>query len=36
MREVVVFEWMSLDGVVQAPAYSNEDTRVARRCSAVD
>jgi dihydrofolate reductase len=26
MRKVVVFEWMSLDGVVQAPAYSDEDT----------
>ena len=26
MRMVVVFEWMSLDGVVQAPAYSDEDT----------
>jgi dihydrofolate reductase len=26
MRKLVVFEWMSLDGVVQAPAYSDEDT----------
>ncbi|MGQ0714914.1 MAG: dihydrofolate reductase family protein [Gemmatimonadaceae bacterium] len=26
MRKVIVFEWMSLDGVVQAPAYSDEDT----------
>jgi dihydrofolate reductase len=26
MRKVVAFEWMSLDGVVQAPAYANEDT----------
>jgi dihydrofolate reductase len=26
MRKVVVFEWMSLDGVVQAPAYTDEDT----------
>ena len=26
MRRVVVVEWMSLDGVVQAPAYANEDT----------
>ena len=26
MRKVIVCEWMSLDGVVQAPAYSDEDT----------
>ena len=26
MRRVVACEWMSLDGVVQAPAYANEDT----------
>jgi dihydrofolate reductase len=26
MRKVIVFEWMSLDGVVQAPAYTDEDT----------
>lgn len=26
MRKVIVFEWMSLDGVVQAPAYIDEDT----------
>ncbi len=26
MRKIVVVEWMSLDGVVQAPAYSDEDT----------
>jgi len=26
MRKVVACEWMSLDGVVQAPAYANEDT----------
>jgi dihydrofolate reductase len=26
MRKVVAFEWMSLDGVVQAPAYADEDT----------
>jgi dihydrofolate reductase len=26
MRKLVVFEWMSLDGVVQAPAYADEDT----------
>ncbi len=25
MRKVIVSEWVSLDGVVQAPAYSNED-----------
>jgi dihydrofolate reductase len=25
MRKVIVFEWMSLDGVVQAPAYVDED-----------
>ena len=25
MRKVVLFEWMSLDGVVQSPAYSDED-----------
>lgn len=24
-RKVIAFEWMSLDGVVQAPAYGNED-----------
>ena len=27
MRKVIVNEWMSLDGVVQAPAYADEDTR---------
>lgn len=26
MRKVIIFEWMSLDGVVQAPAYADEDT----------
>jgi dihydrofolate reductase len=26
VRKVIVFEWMSLDGVVQAPAYTDEDT----------
>ena len=26
MRKVIVVEWMSLDGVVQAPAYADEDT----------
>ena len=26
MRKVIAFEWMSLDGVVQAPAYADEDT----------
>jgi dihydrofolate reductase len=26
MRRVIVFEWMSLDGVAQAPAYADEDT----------
>jgi dihydrofolate reductase len=26
MRKVVAVEWMSLDGVVQAPAYADEDT----------
>jgi len=26
MRKVIVFEFMSLDGVVQAPAYADEDT----------
>jgi dihydrofolate reductase len=26
MRKVVACEWMTLDGVVQAPAYANEDT----------
>jgi dihydrofolate reductase len=26
MRKVIVFAWMSLDGVVQAPAYADEDT----------
>jgi hypothetical protein len=26
MRKVVAFEWMSLDGVVQAPAYASETT----------
>jgi|SRR5678815_4314249 len=26
MRKVVAVEWMSLDGVVQAPASANEDT----------
>ena len=26
MRKVIVSEWMSLDGVVQAPAYVDEDT----------
>ena len=25
MRKVIVFEWMSLDGVVQSPAYADED-----------
>ena len=25
MRKVIAFEWMSLDGVVQAPANPNED-----------
>ncbi len=25
MRKVIAFEWMSLDGVVQAPAYPDED-----------
>ena len=25
MRKVIAFEWMSLDGVVQAPAYADED-----------
>ncbi|BDG05023.1 dihydrofolate reductase family protein [Anaeromyxobacter oryzae] len=25
MRKIIVTEWMSLDGVVQAPAYANED-----------
>jgi dihydrofolate reductase len=26
MRKVIVTEWMSLDGVVQSPAYADEDT----------
>jgi len=26
MRKVIVLEWMSLDGVVQAPAHTDEDT----------
>jgi dihydrofolate reductase len=26
MRKVIVVEWMSLDGVVQAPSYPDEDT----------
>lgn len=26
MRKVIIVEWMSLDGVVQAPAYADEDT----------
>ncbi len=26
MRKVIVSEWTSLDGVVQAPAYADEDT----------
>lgn len=26
MRKLIVCEWMSLDGVVQAPAYADEDT----------
>ena len=26
MRKVIAFEWMSLDGVVQSPAYADEDT----------
>lgn len=26
MRKIIVFEWMSLDGVVQAPMYADEDT----------
>src|SRR5258706_1385396 len=26
VSKVIVFDWMSLDGVVQAPAYSDEDT----------
>lgn len=26
MRKVIIFEFMSLDGVVQAPAYADEDT----------
>jgi dihydrofolate reductase len=26
MRKLIVSEWMSLDGVVQAPAYADEDT----------
>ena len=26
MRKVIVSEWMSLDGVVQAPAYADEDS----------
>ena len=25
MRKVIVCEWMSLDGVVQAPVYTDED-----------
>jgi hypothetical protein len=25
MRKVIAFEWMSLDGVVQAPAFPGED-----------
>ena len=25
MRKLIAFEWMSLDGVVQAPTYPNED-----------
>ena len=26
MRKVIVNEWMTLDGVVQAPGYADEDT----------
>ena len=26
MRKVIAFEWMSLDGVAQSPAYADEDT----------
>ena len=26
MRKVIIFEWMSLDGIVQPPAYADEDT----------
>ncbi|HEX7665145.1 MAG TPA: dihydrofolate reductase family protein [Polyangiaceae bacterium] len=26
MRKIIVTEWMSLDGVVQSPAYADEDT----------
>jgi dihydrofolate reductase len=26
MRKLIIFEWMCLDGVVQAPAYAGEDT----------
>lgn len=26
MRKLIILEWMSLDGVVQAPAYTDEDT----------
>jgi hypothetical protein len=26
MRNVIVYEWISLDGVVQAPGSSDEDT----------
>lgn len=26
MRKVIAFEWMSLEGVAQAPSYPDEDT----------
>jgi hypothetical protein len=26
MRKVIVSEWITLDGVVQAPSYADEDT----------
>jgi hypothetical protein len=26
MRKIIVNEWMTLDGVVQAPGYADEDT----------
>jgi len=37
MRKVIVSEWMTLDGVVQAPGYADEDTSgIAGLCASVD
>jgi hypothetical protein len=31
MRKIIAHEWMSLDGVVQAPSYAGEDPAVPQR-----